>query len=391
MNNSKLAILGIVAVIMAGWAVLQNRMSRPAATYDFSPSPLIEGLSIDAIASISVASDGGTKSVTLDRTEKGFAVRDKENYPADISKINGLISKCLDIRVQEKITSNPANHADLKVTPETARYVVSFMDKDGKIIAGAAVSPGDPDSGRAHGRLLSSDDVYVIDQDPWISTGAIDYLNSLLLEVPREKIIGIAVHTPKDHYNLSVSEDGEAVKLEGIPAGQKQKDSVCKSVFRALSNLSFEDVVKESPEGAVFDSIYSCKLKDTTVYKLEIAKVNEKYYTKLSADFLDKTPVEKERRVESEEELKQKEAKLQAIDSVNTFNERHLGWIYQIPSYKAGDLTKPLSELTESDAPLETTSDTPDAAKSEEGVETAADPSETVDNELTAEAAAQEP
>ncbi|MCE5186567.1 MAG: DUF4340 domain-containing protein [Planctomycetaceae bacterium] len=368
MNNRKLAILGVIAVVTAGWAVLQSRISRPAVAADFGSSPLIEGLGVDSIASISISGEGG-KTVTLDRTEGGFVVRDKLGYPADISKINGLLNKCLDIRVRDKITSNAANHADLKVTPETARCVVTFMGKDGKVLTGMAISPGDPQNGQAHARLLSSSDVYVIDSDPYIGTSAMDYINSKLLEVPRDKMKEVAVNTPKDHYMLA-AESADAVKLAEVPAGQKQKDAECKSVFGALSYLTFEDAVKEAPAEAIFDHSYSGKLNDTTVYKLAIAKLNDKFYAKVSAEFLDKTPVEKERRVESEDELKAKEAKLQAIDAVNNFNARHAAWIYQLPSYKAQDLTKAMADLTESAAPApDKKADATAAAEKAEAIE----------------------
>ena len=373
MNTNKLAILGIIAVVTAGGAVLQSRISRPAGVTNFASTPLIEGMPIDAIVSITIESEDGAKSVTLDRADGMFVVAQKNSYPADVSKINNLISKCLDIRVREKITSDAANHADLKVTPQTARYVVSFKDKDGKPITGAAISPADGDSGRAFVRLLSSNDVYAIDSDPWINTGAVDYVNTKLFEAPREKISRVAVLTPQDKYNLVVNEGLDSIKLEDVPEGQKQNDSACRSVFGALSWLNFEDVMKEAPAAAAFDYTYSCKLNDTTVYKLSIAKDQDNYYVKVSADFMDKTPVEKERRVESEEELKQKEAKLLAIDSVNTFNKRHQGWVYKIPSYKGSDLTKPLSELIES-AQAETTETV--QAEDEEFEEMPAEPTE---------------
>lgn len=370
MNNNKLALLGVIAVIAAGWAVLQSRIGQPASATSFASAPLIEGLPLESISSITVSSENGAKSVTLDRVEGVFVLKEKSNYPADVSKINDLISKCLDIRTRERITSDAANHADLKVTPETARYVFSFMDKEGKLLTGAAISPSEADSGRAFVRLLSGNDVYAVDNDPWLNTGALEYINTKLLEVAREKIRRVEVQAPPDTYKLVAGENADAVKLEAVPEGQKQKDTECRSVFGALSYLTFEDVMKESPEGAAFDHTYSCELSDTTLYTLSIAKQQDKYYARIAADFLDKTPVEKERRVESEEELKAKEAKLLAIDAVNTFNQRHKDWVYQIPSYKATELTTAFSALTESaapPAPAESPAATPAAAAPEQG------------------------
>ena len=77
--------------------------------------------------------------------------------------------------------------------------------------------------------------------------------------------------------------------------------------------------------------------------------MDEKTYAKISADYLDKSRVEISKD-DSQEKLKEKEAKLLAMDAAKAFTQKHQGWIYQIPSYQADDLTMPLSELLE-DAP----------------------------------------
>jgi hypothetical protein len=101
-----------------------------------------------------------------------------------------------------------------------------------------------------------------------------------------------------------------------------------------------------------FDKQYLCRLKDSTIYTLGIAKKDDKTYAVCSADFTDTTPVEKAPlnqggEVESEEELKKKEAKLLARDEAKNFTEKHQGWVYEIPDWKAKNLTKALSDLIE--------------------------------------------
>jgi hypothetical protein len=95
-----------------------------------------------------------------------------------------------------------------------------------------------------------------------------------------------------------------------------------------------------------FDSLYTCKLKDKTVYKLTLAKKDDTTYAKISADYVGQTPT-KEQGVESEEQLKEKETILLAIDAVNQFKQKHDGWVYQIGGPGAENLMKPLSELLE--------------------------------------------
>lgn len=350
MSDKKLALLGIIAVLMAAAAILQHRIGRGTETGDFESTPLIEGLNIDAVAAIEVTGEQPDQTVKLVREGGRFVVGNKDNYPADAAKVNNLINQCLDIRAVEKITSDPRNHPDLQVSEETARYVIAFLDSEQQPVVTLVLSPSDPETNSAYARLLSENDVYSIQSSPWFNTRPIDYIDTELLNVSRDTTNSVAVKTPDSSYVLSSPEGAAAIQLEKMPAGKRFQGSAYQTVFNALSSLRFEDVSRPAglEEGLTFDQTYNCKLYDLTVYKLEIAKNEDKTYVKASADFLDKTPVEKTMgQVETEEELKKKEAKLLAIDKVKEFNAAHQGWIYQIPSYKADQLTKPLSALIE--------------------------------------------
>jgi hypothetical protein len=90
-----------------------------------------------------------------------------------------------------------------------------------------------------------------------------------------------------------------------------------------------------------------CKLNDSTVYTLEIAQEDGKTYVGCQAEYTGEVPTKDMTKVESEEVLKEKEAKLLALDNVRVFSTKHQGWIYEIAEWKAKDLTKELSELIE--------------------------------------------
>ena len=350
MSHKKLVLLGVIAVLMVAAAIMQHQMSRNVHTADFSNSALIEGLDIESVNAIRITSENASQTVHLSRGNGSFVVSDKDDYPADVSKINNVINQCLDVRTVEKITSNPANHADLKVTEATARCLISFLDIEEKPIVTFVFSEPDPETNSANARLLSSDDVYATQSAPWFKTKAIDYIDTELLSVQRDTISSVAVKTADSNYILSLPQGSDEIKLEKMPDGKQSKNTVYQTVFNALSSLRFEDVsgFSNAPQDLSFDDTYICKLYDLTVYKLSLAKKDDKAYVKISAGFLDKTPVEKTMgQVESDEELRKKEDKLLAIDVVKEFNAAHRDWIYQIPSSKAADLTKPLSELIE--------------------------------------------
>jgi hypothetical protein len=176
-----------------------------------------------------------------------------------------------------------------------------------------------------------------------------DFIDKELVSVDRDKIVSVTVTSPEESYTLKKKGTDGVITLENMPPGKKLKDNDYERVFFVLTNLSFDDVKKEAPDPSElnFDRTYICRLADSTVYTFTIAKQDDKTYIKCDAMFADKTLVTKERGVESEEELKKKEAKLLAKDSARTFSEKHAGWIYQIAQGQADNMTKKLDDLLE--------------------------------------------
>jgi hypothetical protein len=356
MSNKKLTILGIVAVLMVLWAVLQSRISNKPGAEPARPVYLIQGFDPSGVDSIVIGT--GEAAFTLKHRKGRFVVADKDNYPAKTSEINSLISKCLEIQTSEFVTDNKANHEDLEVTEEKARSVVKFMkaDPNSSLLTGVIIGKTKELGQGTYVRLLSSNTassnkVYVTSNAPWFGGGAMNYIDQELIAVKKEDIKSVTVSSPSGPYTLTTKEDSRDVVLLNIPAGKKLKSSDAQSVFTALTSLRFDDVKKISSDLA-FEKQYMCRLKDSTVYALRIAQEYDKTYVSCVAEFTDKTPVEKASidqggEVESEEELKKKEAKLLARDNAIKFTTKHNGWAYEIADWKAKNLTKELADLIE--------------------------------------------
>jgi len=356
MSNKNLTILGIVAVVMVLWAMVQSRISNRSGAEPTRPVYLIQGFDPSGVDSIVIGT--GEAAFTLKRRQNGFVVADKDNYPAKTSEINSLITKCLDIQTSEFVTDNPANHEDLEVTEEKARSVIKFMkaDPNSSLLTGVIIGKSEELGQGSYVRLLSSDSassnkVYITSNAPWFGGGAMDYIDKELIAAKREDIESVTVSSLNGQYTLKTKEGSQDIVLENIPAGKKLKSSEAQSVFTALSSLKFEDVKKISPDMA-FENQYMCRLKDSTVYALRIAQKEDKTYVSCVAEFTDKTPVEKASvnqggEVESEEELKKKEAKLLARDNATKFTAKHQDSVYEIADWTAKNLTKELADLIE--------------------------------------------
>jgi hypothetical protein len=358
MSNKKLTILGVVAVLMVLWAVTQSYVSNNPGSGSDKMTYLIQGLDPSVIDSIVIGK--GKAAFTLKRQGNGFVVVEKDNYPAKTSEINSLISKCLEVQTSELVTDNPANHEDLEVTEDKARSEVKFMtaDPNSSLLTGIIVGKTKELGQGSYVRLLSNDPavsnkVYVASNVPWLGGGEMNYIDQELISAKREDIESVTVSSKNNTYTLRTEKDSQNIILDNIPAGKKLKSSEAQSVFTALTSLRFDDVNKVSSD-MVFDRQYMCRLKESTVYALRIAQKDGKTYVTCVAEYTDTTPVEKTPvnqggKVESDEELKEKEAKLLARDNAKNFTTEHQGWAYEIADWKAKNLTKKLDDLLENE------------------------------------------
>lgn len=351
MSDRKLAILGIVAVLVVIWAVVQSRISsRPPAQLE-KPGYLIMGLNPANIDSIMLGK--GNNTVTLKRQGNRFVVVNKDNYPARVTEINNLLTRCQEIQWTEIVTDDPANHKDLGVMEEEARSIVKFMtpEPNSTLLAGVIIGKTKELGEGTYVRLLSGDQaasnkVYVAPSVPWINEQALNYIEQELISAERDDINSVTVSYPEGQYTLQRKSDSQDIILENMPEGKKLKTSEGQNVFTALADLRFDDV-KRKTNDVTFDWQYICRLKDSTVYTVKIGQKDNKSYITPQGDFTDKTPVTIERKGESEEELKKKEAKLLARDKAEQFTSRHQGWVYEVADWKAKILTKKLSDLLE--------------------------------------------
>jgi hypothetical protein len=345
MSNRKLGILAIVAAVMVLWATIQSKLSNRSRVEAVGQTYLLQGLNTSEISSITVGH--GDEATRIVQQDGRFVVANAANYPADPKQLNDLITKCLDIKTTERYTDNPKNHEDLEVTEEKAHHVIKFFKADGSLLTGVVVGKSVEAGQGAYVRLAGEDTVYLTDSAPWFRSTALEYVNQEIASVERADVNSVRVTTPDGAYVLRSVNDGDDVTMDKLPEGETLKASDAKSVLTALTSLRFDDVnTPANLSGLVFDHLYVCRLDDSTEYMLRLAKKDDKTYVTCEAKFADTTPVTmKPGQVESEEELKKKEAKLQAQEAAQKFTLRHRGWVYEIPDWKANYLTKKQSEL----------------------------------------------
>ncbi len=348
MSDRKLSFLGIAAVISIVIALLVSQYANKTKPVASAMGSLIQGLDPASIQKIIVKQGG--KTVTLQHKGREFVIAEKDGYPAATKVVNNLFTSALDIKTVELYTEDEKNYKDLGVTEEDTQAMITFFGADGNSITGFIIGK-DAESGKgslSYGKLVNDKKVYVLANVPWIRSDAVEYTNQDLIYIKKENIDWVTVTSPEGSYSLVSDANGAVVKLKELPAGKKLKDSECKEVFGALSNLKFDDMMSEDKaKDLTFDRKFSLKNKDSTLITLDIAKKDSDTYIKCGVDFTDKTQVTKEQGVESTEELKKKEAKLLAKENAMKLASATKGWVYKVPSYMGTNLTKPMTDLVE--------------------------------------------
>jgi parvulin-like peptidyl-prolyl isomerase len=374
-SNRQLSILAVVAVAMLlVTIVLYGVKCEPEAEFQ-TGALLVQGLEPDKVAKITIKK--GDDTVTLERTDAGFAVAERDAYPASVKKVNELFIDCLGIRLADKVTSSADNHKDLGVAKDSDDAVfVTFYggppeaedeekpateaeaetkEQSPKPLLGIVIGKSSERGSGSHVRLLDSDVVYTSEKGVYLSTGVSSYIDTEICDIKKDDVEEARVALADESYTVLRNKDKKIVLAE-IPEGKKQKDYDVEAVLDALSYLTFSDVVIEPPADLAFDATYVARTKKHLTYTIRLAAKGDKHYAKVAVRGPSAAELKQAGligRDDPKEKLEEKSAILSAADKADELNKLHSQWIYELDKWKAEKMRKPLADLLEDDKPEE--------------------------------------
>ncbi|WP_455205885.1 DUF4340 domain-containing protein [Kaarinaea lacus] len=303
---------------------------------------------------------------------------DKDNYPANGSKVKETIMKIAAFTTIEAKTQKEENYGKLNVEDPTQTdaksVLVSLKDASDNELASVVV-----------GRLItgslttgSQDKTYVRknnDTQVWLAKGglivdeiATDWLSEELLDVPESRISKVSItHANGESVVVFKEKAGEGdFILQDVPKNKEPKSqSELARVARVLERLNLDDVQKaegfEFPEKATKTEIQTF---DGLVVEAMTAKKGSEYLVKLGARFDDSIrPATEAAKEEPAEETKPEgETAAPAADphapskptlkdaalvqqEATEINDKLKDWIFHLPKAKGKLLTKPMDDL----------------------------------------------
>ncbi|MGD0961115.1 MAG: DUF4340 domain-containing protein, partial [Methylomonas sp.] len=386
-NTKVLLGLGAATGISLIAAVLIGLSQQPVTDNAGGRAYVIEGLQtrLNDIKSIGLHIAEDKAAVTLANDGQGWRVREKDDYPADMPKIKGLLLTLSNVVLFEPKTSVEEHYPELGVEdikrPDAKGVLLTLegLSQPAQVIIGNANSrndgvfvrkPGDKQSWLTQGRLAP-------DRDPakWLDTALADIGADRIAEITLAK-----PGQPKAHL-IKARDGGARFRVDGVPAGREAVDvNALQGLASTLSGLVLEDVASAQKQSAPDDSQllkahYRCfdglqvdiaawaqagkdyaRLRaslDTaqaeTFIQSEQAKAKADYDAKQKAAAGKNQPEQKapgETPLAVGDPAKFHQQKLEALQAeADKLNQRWQGWVYVIPAYKYANMDKSLNDV----------------------------------------------
>lgn len=257
MNRRTLLVLVAAAAIVVGWAIWLNGSSRHESDGErralLIPS-LAEGL--DSIERLRITGPGAETLVTLARSESGWVVAERDDWPADVGQLRGFLVGLSQARKLEAKTALSRNYSQLGVEDVSepagkgVRLDLDWPDASTSLIIGLNNPNGRGSFVRTPGQAQS----WLTDTDLAVERNPARWLSRSLLSVAESELASLSLEQPDGKtLQLSRSEasDQDVWMLQPLPDGRQANQTALAGAAGFLDGLRLEDVKRaEPPEDA---------------------------------------------------------------------------------------------------------------------------------------------
>jgi Domain of unknown function (DUF4340) len=324
MSRQRFTALLIVAVLaISGALYLSARRNAQRETQDVALLPGLAG-ELNTVTSLSVRRGSAAPTVTVHEKGGRWAVAERGDYPADVSKLRRLLQALSDAKIVEQKTSDQVRFAVIGVEdpglPGAAGTEISITAPDGK----HAVIIGKPTGEGNFARRSGENTSYSVEPAISFETEPRYWIEPNLIDIAAANIQSLAIK-PADGAEYTVRRDkaaGASFTLDGVPSGRKAADSASLAPSpTAFSALTADDVTPAGDEDFSKATVATVTLSDGNVITLTGAAVGDKHWIQLQ------------------------ESKDAAV------NAQTAGRAFEVPSYRFDAIFRPLEQLLVPKAP----------------------------------------
>ncbi len=354
-NARTLVILAVLTVVFVLAAIFAR---QEPATFPQQGERLFPGLlpRVNDVAQVVATSREG--SLTLERTERGWVVREKHGYAADREMIQRLLLGTAELRRLEPKTRNPERYADIglqDVSAEGSKSLkFSLKNEKGQVLAEyllgeSRLAKGDPAGREYFVRLPEDPQTWLV--EGWVpeDKSLMRWLDRQVVKIDDKRVREVRVRHA-DGHELAVrraSPQAGDYGLVGLPKGAEiESPYAVNSIGTTLADLTFDDVrpaaeldLKGAALNVTLATFDGLRITMQTFKrgKLNLARLQAASTAPPGGQVGGDKPAKKENVLKTPEQVKQE---------AETLNARWRGWVYVIPQYRVDSLAKKMPELT---------------------------------------------
>jgi hypothetical protein len=347
MRSKSLLILIVLTVAVALAAVMVRKDTGDVAG---AGEPMFPTL-LDNINDITtVVGVSGGETFTLVRDAGRWVVSEKYGYPADQEKARQLILGMARMQRIESKTSNPDLYAKIgldDINAEGSNAVqYSFKNSNGDtlaeiIIGNSRLGRADPQMNEYFVRKPDEAQAWLIESKLPDAVGALEWLNSKVLNVDRRRVRQVTVLHP-DGAVVTISKKKPSqtrFDLHDVPEdAEMESEYTLSDLGRSLATLDTEDVIPAS-QASVSDNGLSVEMTTFDGLRVALQSVEEGSRTLARVEaFFDESLVAEEFLPGGDQAEPESEFLLDAkavAEEVKRLNDEWRNWIFVLPEYRA--------------------------------------------------------
>jgi len=379
MHKNRLIIFALVAAVLIIAAALAVKKEDSSVSNSEAGKLLFPDLKahVNDITQIELAQGDKVFHVVL--SDKGWQIKEKHDYAADVSKIKQVVLSISDLTTIEPKTKKADRYAVLGVSDVKANSSSSqirLLNKEGKELAGLIV--GKQESTSLSGKGIDSVFVRRIgDPQSWLARGEVhldakasQWLVTKLFDIGHKRIQKVVLTSP-ENKSVTIEKNDRTAQdftLLAIPKNKTiESSSEINAIADAISNIVIRDVDSQSDEKAPsFEKdVYHATFIAFDGLQLDVdtVKLHGKHFAKFSAKFVPALRKEEPNEDKAKQDTKEKgsatpasphgtppkPAALQSADATikeaQDLNAKFNGWIFEISSTKADSMRKTMADL----------------------------------------------
>lgn len=280
------------------------------------------------------------KETNLKFQGEQWSLQEKNNYPADFSKVKKMLLDLSQFKTIESKTSKPESYGRLGVQNigepgDAASQQIELFDKAGNKIESVII--GKSKESRVPGSQAA---LYVRksnDAKSWLVSGALrlptsyeDWLDKNIVDIKADRVKSVSITHPDSSKVLIAKDSNEDknYKVLNLPDNAKLKsDSIANSLASGLQSLTFVDITPRTGfnMGDAKPTVIEFETFDGIGITVKAIEKDDKHY------FL----------FDSQAKVDDDKARQEAVRMGSHFAK----WVYEVAEFKATSLKKTLDDL----------------------------------------------